>query len=95
MFYLYLGIFRAQRAIGAAGITLHVLVFKGCLLLEVALLKQERTVIGGGWPHTGLGHVEAWAMAKTLELSPKDVVLDPMCCWDRREGLLKLEAYTA
>ncbi|CAL1138918.1 unnamed protein product [Cladocopium goreaui] len=62
-----------------ADVTVHMQLFRNKLLLEVALLKQRRPVLGGGWPHRGLGHVEAWALARTLDLKADEVVLDPMC----------------
>ncbi|CAK8986796.1 THUMP domain-containing protein 2, partial [Durusdinium trenchii] len=62
-----------------AHVTVHMQMLWNCLLLEVALLKQRRPILGAGWPFRGMGHVEAWAMAKSLDIQPGEVVLDPMC----------------
>ncbi|CAJ1387695.1 unnamed protein product [Effrenium voratum] len=81
---------RVQRPGRTADVTVHAKVKSGRLLLEVALLKHGKAVLGGGWPHQAMGHVEAWAMAAALRIRPGDVVLDPMC----GKGSLLLEAAT-
>ncbi|CAE7823759.1 THUMPD2 [Symbiodinium sp. KB8] len=62
-----------------ADITIHLCARGGMLHVEVPLLYQEKAVLGGGLPRPGLGHVEAWACARSLQIESGDLVLDPMC----------------
>ncbi|CAE7601108.1 THUMPD2 [Symbiodinium sp. CCMP2592] len=62
-----------------ADITIHLCASGGILQVEVPLLCQEKAFLGGGLPRPGLGHVEAWACARSLQIQSGDLVLDPMC----------------
>ena len=62
-----------------ADLEVHVVVaVDGRLLLEVPLLVQQRG-LSGGLPFPGMKQVEAWALAKSLEIQAGEKVLDPMC----------------
>ncbi|CAK9099342.1 unnamed protein product [Durusdinium trenchii] len=50
----------------------------GRILVEIPLLVQTRG-LSGGLPFPGMKQVEAWVLAKALQLQPGEVVLDPMC----------------
>ncbi|CAE6968817.1 THUMPD2 [Symbiodinium sp. CCMP2592] len=63
----------------SADLALHLHV-EGCTLrVEVPLLQQRKAKLGGGFPHQGMHHVEAWAIARSLDVQPGETVLDPMC----------------
>ncbi|CAJ1403178.1 unnamed protein product [Effrenium voratum] len=63
----------------AADLELHVVLGAGGkVLLEVPLLVQQRG-LAGGLPQPGMKQVEAWAVAKSLDIQAADLVLDPMC----------------
>eukprot|EP00435_Cladocopium_sp_Y103_P034242 s1348_g8.t2 len=62
-----------------AELELHVMLgLDGRILLEVPLLVQRIGLLGG-LQQPGMKQVEAWAVAKSLDIQPGDVVLDPMC----------------
>ncbi|CAE7403029.1 Thumpd2 [Symbiodinium necroappetens] len=63
----------------SADLTLHLHVEGSTLRVEVPLLQQQKAKLGGGFPHQGMHHVEAWAIARSLDVQPGETVLDPMC----------------
>eukprot|EP00439_Symbiodinium_sp_Y106_P044869 s3766_g5.t1 len=77
---------QVQRSL--ADMEVHVLLAAdGLFIIEVPLLVQRRG-LGGGLPQPGMKQVDAWAMGRTIDPQPGDVVLDPMC----GKGTLLLEA---
>lgn len=71
-----------------ATLEVHVLLYDAGYLVETPLLVPVRTCTNGGIVNPGLKSAESWAMAKTLDIKPGHLVLDPMC----GSGALLLEA---
>jgi len=70
-----------ERVRSAADIEVHVVLgANGSLLVEVPILAQRSPMLlGGGLPAPGMKQIECWALARTLNIQPNEVVLDPMC----------------
>jgi hypothetical protein len=71
-----------------ATLEVHVVLYDAGYLVETPLLVAARTCTNGGLVNPGLKSAESWALAKTLDIKPGHLVLDPMC----GSGALLLEA---
>ena len=58
---------------------IHLHMEDSLLVVEIPLLGQCQRMIGGALPDQGMHHVEAWAIARSLDIQDGDLVLDPMC----------------
>ena len=57
-----------------ADLEVHIVLYDGGVLVEVPLLVSPRK----GKAERGLKSAESWAMAKTLDIQPGHLVVDPM-----------------
>lgn len=73
---------------GSPDLTVHCHVEGSFILLEIPILQQNQMMLGGSLPFQGMHHVEAWAIARSLDIREGDMVLDPMC----GQGTLLAEA---
>lgn len=69
-------------------LTVHCHVEGSLILLEIPILQQNQMMLGGSLPFQGMHHVEAWAIARSLDIREGEMVLDPMC----GQGTLLAEA---
>ena len=65
--------------LGSPDIMIHLHMEDAVLVVEIPLFAQCQRMIGGALPDQGMHHVEAWAIARSLDIQDGDLVLDPMC----------------